>query len=95
MVLSLADDLSRVGHESEHVETLATNFLMLRLRSMKKMKGTRKKRGIRRTPSLPKHTRTTSLISQMAQKLMTGGTESLTDSGRRPKRWMPRNRLKY
>ena len=47
---SLADTLSRAGHENEPVGTLAINSLMSKPRLMRKMKGTRKTRGIRRIP---------------------------------------------
>ena len=90
--LCLAHSSSRADHESGHVGTLATSFLMSRPRSTRRMKGMRKTRGIRRIPSLPRHIQTTSPIFQTAQKLMTGGIESLTGSGRGPSRWMQRNR---
>ena len=45
---SLADMLLRAGHENEPVGTLAINSLMSKPRLMRKMKATRKTRGIRR-----------------------------------------------
>lgn len=95
VALGLAHSSPRAGHESEHVGTLAINSLMSRPRLTRKMKGTKKTTWIRRILSLPEHIRTTSLISQTVQKLMIGGIESLTGSGRGPSRWMQRNRPSY
>ncbi len=93
--LSPAHISARVGHESGHVGTLATNSLTSKPRSMRKMKGTKKTRRIRRIPSLPRHIRTMLLISQTVQKPMIGGTGSLTGNGKGPSRWMQRNRPSY
>ena len=45
---SLADTILRAGHENELVGTLAINSLMSKPRLMRKMKETRKTKGIRR-----------------------------------------------
>lgn len=87
--------LSRAGHESEHVETLETNFSMSKPRLMKKMKGTKKTRGIRQIHLLLRRIQMMLLISQTVQKLMTGGTESWTGSGKERSRWTRRNRPSY